>query len=107
MIFAVVAGMVDLPRSVRNCSAIVPIEQQSEEQHVDLSARGDSDDLCSRGRDEDKGFNLKVMLSEYVYASIDNFKISQNTPSYLQRRSTNFRPISAQTLIQQHLRGHI
>lgn len=97
---------VDLPRSVRDCSAIEAIEMQSEEQHADLSAGGDSDDLCSRGRDDDKGFNLKVMLSEYVFASIDNFKISQTTLSYLQQHPQNFNRMSAQVLVQQ-LRGHI
>jgi len=105
----VLLGEADLPKSKLDCSQTVAIEALSEEQHADLSAGGDSDDLCSRGRDNDMGFNLKVMLSEYVFASIDNFEITQNRFSYLQQRPSNSRMLStsAQTLIQQQLRGHI
>lgn len=93
-------AQVDLPKSTLDCSQTMAIEQQSEDQHADLSAGGDSDDLCSRGRDDDKGFNLKVMLSEYVFASIDNFKISQSVSSYLQRRPKNSSPLPTQTQLR-------
>jgi len=79
-------GKANLPKSTLDCSATIAIEEQSESQHADLSAGGDSDDLCSRGRDDDKGFNLKVVLSEYVFASIDNFQVTPSVLSYLQRQ---------------------